>query len=123
VLIAEARIETGRPDRYLTQLCNHVSNISGQAGSPGHERGQHAGAGGQRPAAPPHAECSGSRGTITFATCTITLLARPGVLALHAEAGDEQSLQQAQDRVTGLLERIGRRDQLTVCWQRTDMPA
>jgi hypothetical protein len=47
----------------------------------------------------------------------------PDMLTLRAEATDEESLQRIQDLVAGRLERIGRRDRLTVIWQRTEAPA
>jgi hypothetical protein len=46
-----------------------------------------------------------------------------GVFCGYAEAASEDSLQQAQELVTGLLARIGRRDDLSVTWQRSGTAA
>jgi hypothetical protein len=46
--------------------------------------------------------------------------ALPGTLRLRAEAADEESLRRIQDLITARLEKIGRRDQLTVRWQATE---
>jgi hypothetical protein len=53
----------------------------------------------------------------------ITLTASPTALILRAEAGSEEGLQRAQELVTELLTRIGRRDRLTVTWQRAGAAA
>ena len=45
------------------------------------------------------------------------------MLTLHAEAGSEEGLQRAQELVTGLLARFGRRDRLSATWQRADAAA
>ncbi|MBC6459666.1 DUF2218 domain-containing protein [Actinomadura sp. HBU206391] len=39
-----------------------------------------------------------------------------GVLTLRAEAADEESLRQLEQRVADRLEQVGRRDRLTVTW-------
>jgi hypothetical protein len=46
--------------------------------------------------------------------------AGPGELTLRAEAGDEETLRQIQDLITGHLDRFSRRDPLTVTWQRAE---
>jgi hypothetical protein len=66
---------------------------------------------------------TGSQGTVSFEDAAITLTASPDVLVLRAEAGSEESLQRAQELVTELLTRIGRRDRLTVTWQRAGAAA
>jgi hypothetical protein len=48
--------------------------------------------------------------------------AAPGCLTLRAEAADEESLRRIQEFVTARLEKIGRRDHLTVNWQPADAP-
>lgn len=115
---AEARIQTGRASRYLTQLCGHVQSIYGkrgplrhprQVGMAGHARG--------RPAEPPRVEWTETQGTVSFGDTVITLQAGPHALVVHAEAASEETLQSAQEMVTGLLARIGRRDQLSVAWR------
>jgi len=61
--------------------------------------------------------------TISFGDAAITLHASPRALILRAEAGSDESLQQAQELVAGLLARFGRRDQLSVTWQRAGAAA
>jgi hypothetical protein len=51
-----------------------------------------------------------------------TLQATPDALTLHAEAANEEDLQRIQDLLAARLEKIGRRDHLTVTWQRPDAP-
>jgi hypothetical protein len=100
MLSAEARVETGRSSRYLAQLCRHISKIS-QA----------------RPDMQAHAECSDDRGVISFGwggRCV--LRADPGVLTLHAEAPDEESLRRLRERVADRLQRFGRSEHLRVNW-------
>jgi len=119
-----ARIETGRSGRYLTQLCRHVESIYAKRGShgepPGHAEGRQAQ---DRPAEAPRVVWTEAAGTISFGDVTVTLLADPAALILRAEAGSDESLQRAQDLVTGQLARIGRRDRLTVTWQRAGATA
>jgi hypothetical protein len=101
LLIAEARVETERSSRYLIQLCRHV-NKAARA----------------RPQMQAHVEWSDDRGVISFGWGRCTLRADPGVLALRAEALDEEGLRRLEHRVADRLERFGRGDQLTVIWSR-----
>jgi Uncharacterized protein conserved in bacteria (DUF2218) len=68
--------------------------------------------------APPVATASsaGTEGIIDFGWGRCTLRATAGALTLHAEAGDPRRLQQIQDGISARLQRIGRRDRLTVTW-------
>jgi hypothetical protein len=99
MLIAEARVETERSSRYLVQLCQHVSKVA-----EGHPQMQ------------ARVEWSDDRGVIDFGWGRCTLRAEPGALTLRAEAPDEETLGQVQQRVADRLERFGRRDELTVTW-------
>lgn len=99
MLIAEARVETGRSSRYLVQLCQHV-NKAGRA----------------HPQMDAHVEWSDADGVISLGRGRCILHADIGVLTLRAEAPDEANLRQVERRVADRLERIGRRDQLTVTW-------
>ena len=99
MLIAEARVETERSSRYLVQLCRHVDLVA-QA----------------HPQMQAHVEWSDDRGVISFGWGRCTLRAEPGVLILRAEAPDEESLHQLEQRVADRLEQVGRRDHLTVTW-------
>ena len=117
MLTAEARVQTEHPARYLIQLCQHVSKMGGY---PRHRPRSHDGDGG-----PPeirHAEWSETDGIVTLNLGQWTMHATPGELRLRAEADSEENLQRIEDLVTGRLEKIGRRDHLTVNW-RTEAPA
>ena len=121
---AQARIETEQATRYLTQLCQHVQKIYSTRGPLSHARyARQAGHARGRPAEPPRVACTDTQGTVSFGGAEITLTAEPSALILAAEAGSDASLQRAQDLVTGLLTRIGRRDRLTVAWQRAGAAA
>ena len=120
----QARIETGQATRYLSQLCQHVQKIYSTRGPLSHaRRARQAGHAQGRPAEPPRVACTDTLGTVSFGDAEITLTAGPSALLLRAEAGSEESLQRAQELVTGLLTRIGRRDHLTVTWQRAGAAA
>jgi hypothetical protein len=99
MLIAEATVETERSRRYLVQLCRHVSLVAKT-----------------HPQMQAHVDWSDDRGMISFGSGRCTLRADPGVLTLHAEAADEESLHQLEQRVADRLEQVGRRDRLTVTW-------
>jgi hypothetical protein len=121
---AQARIETERASRYLTQFCQHVQSIYSKRGShfPRRRHGP-AGHAQGRPAEPPRVAWTDTQGTVSFGDVAITLAANPGALLLRAEADSEDSLLRAQELVTGVLTRIGRRDRLSVTWQRAGAAA
>jgi len=121
---AQARIETGRAGRYLTQLCQHVQSIYSTRRPLGHTRRlRRAGHNRGRLAQPPRVEWTDTRGTVSFGDAVITLTAGPSALTLRAEASSEEDLQRAQELVTGLLARFGRRDHLSVTWQQAGAAA
>jgi hypothetical protein len=99
MLIAEANVETERSSRYLVQLCRHV-NLVAQT----------------HPQMQAHVEWSDDRGVISLGAGRCTLRADPGVLTLRAEATDDDSLHQLEQRIADRLEQVGRRDRLTVTW-------
>ena len=111
---AEARIPTGQPSRYLIQLCRHASSIN-------HKTLRHAGRALVRPEIQ-QAGWSGTHGTLTLGWGRCTMQAGPGTLTVRAEATDNESLQQIQDLISRNLERFGRREHLTVNWQRPETP-
>jgi hypothetical protein len=127
-----AHVPTSRAGRYLAQLCSHGRLMSrlarhrppghgqaqGQGQGQGHGDGDGDGDGHGNDGAPPAATASsaGTEGTIDFGWGRCTLRATAGTLTLYAEAGDPQRLQQIQDGISARLQRIGRRDQLTVTW-------
>src|SRR5579859_6614680 len=118
--IAEARIETDRPSRYLVQLCRHAAAMGGAAGhgSRVHLRGMLA-----RREVQVRAECSDAEGTLTFTPWgRCTLAADENTLTLRIDAVDDESLRRIQDVVTADLGRFGRRDRLTVTWRQPEAP-
>ncbi|MFJ5304217.1 DUF2218 domain-containing protein [Streptomyces sp. NPDC088350] len=112
---SEARISTDRASRYLTQLCRH----SDQMGRRPHYRPRAQG-GGDAPPKVEHTEWSDTHGVIRFARGQCTMQATQNTLTLRAEATDEDNLRQIQAGIAGRLETMGRRDQLTVTWQRPE---
>jgi hypothetical protein len=115
MLTNEARIQTEDPSRYLVQLCRHADSIR-------HKLLQlHPGKPQERPEVK-HVEWSDTAGTLTLNWGRCIMQAGPDTLTVRAEATNEQELQQIQDLVTRNLERFGRRDRLTVNWQRPQAP-
>ena len=99
MLIAEATVDTDRAGRYLVQLCQHVDAVAQR-----------------NPQMQARVEWSGELGLIDFGGARCVLRAEPGVLWLRAEAEEEDSLHQIEQRVAERLEQVGRRDRLTVRW-------
>jgi hypothetical protein len=119
-LTAEAVVQTGNPVRYIARLCRHASQMSmhaTQAG--GHLRHQPRGQrGGDEPPEVRRAEWSDTEGTVVLNWGRWTLQAAGRTLTVRAEAADEQNLQRIQDLLTARLTSFGRREHLTVNWQR-----
>jgi hypothetical protein len=109
---SHAHVRTDRAGRYLAQLCNHGSQL---ARIPVDRHRAH-GDGGPPPAVQ-RADCSETDGLIDFGWGRCTLRATDDALILTAEADDMQKLHQIQDGVARRLERIGRRDRLTLSWR------
>jgi hypothetical protein len=115
MLTAEADIQTEHAARYLARLCGHA----GKMGTAGHRRGH------RRPSHAPsdtppevrRVECSETEGTVSLNWGQWTMRALPGLLAVRAEAADEENLQRIQDLLTARLQKFGRREHLTVNWQ------
>ena len=107
---AEARIRADRASRYLTQLCRHTARLG--AGAHGHRHGE-----GTAMAMPRRAECSDTDGLIEFDRGRCTLRATSKELVLLAEADDQKDLRLMQDALAARLQRIGRRDQLSLTWR------
>jgi hypothetical protein len=111
VYSSQATVTTDRASRYLTQLGRHTGQMNRLA----FHRTMRHGHGG----APPevgHSEWSDTDAVITFGHGRCTLHATDDTLTLHAEADDLEQLRRIQDGITRRLERISRRDQLTVSW-------
>jgi hypothetical protein len=115
MLTAEADIRTEHAARYLARLCGHAGKMGTAGRRLGHRRPSHA----YGDVAPEvrHVECSGTEGTVSLNWGQWTMRALPGLLAVRAEAADEESLRQIQDLLTARLENFGRREHLTVDWQ------
>jgi hypothetical protein len=119
MLIAEARVETDRPRRYLTQLCQHLSN-----------QGRHLTGGGRhlrhRPggdvdrqrslAQQAQVEWSDTEGSVTFPGARCTMRASGDALLLRAEAADGAALEFIENLIGSHLGRFSRRGPLTVTW-------
>jgi hypothetical protein len=115
---SHAQVPTTRARRYLTQLCRHGRRM----GQPGlrHAHGRGHDDGGEPPVPRPAGGTgtdSGADGMIDFGWGRCTLRATSDALTLRAEAGDQDQLQRIQDGIAARLERIGRRDRLTVTWE------
>jgi|SRR6266700_852389 len=111
---ADAQIPTERASRYLTQLCRHLGQMSRMR----HQLPTRPG--GRRPPTVDQTDWSDTAGTIHFSQGTCTLSATSDTLTVRIDADDEDTLQRLQDGVARRLETIGRRDHLTVRWQRSD---
>lgn len=110
---AEADIPTEHAASYLIRLCDHIGKL-GQAGLP-HRRAAHGRGGG-----PPeirHVERGETEAAVTLNWGRWVMHARPGLLAVRAEAADEENLRRIQDLLTTRLENFGRREHLTVAWR------
>jgi len=114
MLTAEADIRTEHAARYLARLCGHAGQMGIGCGL-GHRRPSHA----PGDVAPEvrRVECSGTEGTVSLNWGQWTMRARPGLLAVRAEAADQESLRRIQDLLTTRLQTFGRREHLTVDWQ------
>ena len=115
MLTAEADIRTEHAARYLARLCDHAGKWHPWP-PPGHRRPFDA----HGDVAPEvrRVECSGTEGTVSLDWGQWTMRALPGLLAVRAEAADEESLRRIQDLLTARLQKFGRREHLTVIWQR-----
>ena len=118
MLAAEARVQTEHPGRYLTQLCRHAQQVHHIRHRPLDHSGD-----GQPPPKVQRVECSETSGMISFGWGTCTMQATPGTLTLRAEAADEESLMRVQGIIARDIERFGKRNQLTVSWQRAPAPS
>ena len=106
---AQTRIPTERASRYLTQLCQHLNQISGR---PRHRGPSHT----DRPPQLRRVEYDDSHGLIEFASGTCTLRATSNELTIDLAAADANDLQQLEQLLFARLETIGRRDNLLVTW-------
>jgi hypothetical protein len=122
MLTAEARVETDRPGRYLTQLCQHLSNRGRHLGTgkgrlSRHRPGSHQGDQ-PRPvtAEQVQVEWTETAGTVTFPGGQCTMRASGDALLLRAEAADGAALEFIENLIGSHLGRFSRREPLTVTW-------
>lgn len=120
MLSAEAHVETERASRYLIQLCRHARQM-GQHRP--HRPRTHDGTGTQTPPEVRYVEWSDTYGLVSLNMGQWTMQATPDTLTLHAEATTEEDLQRIQDLLARRLKTIGRRDHLTVNWERLEPAA
>lgn len=113
----EAHIPTERASRYLVQFCRHLSQMNRMRHQP---PTRHAAAG--MPPTVRDVDYSDACGVIRFDEGRFTLQATSDTLSLRIVADDEDTLQRLQNGITARLEKIGRRDQLTVTWQWRQTP-
>jgi hypothetical protein len=122
MLTAEARVETDRAGRYLTQICQHLSNRGRHLGTgkglrlrhrPGGHQGGH-----PRPvtAGQVQVEWTETEGTVRFPGGHCTMRASGDALLLRAEAADSAALEFIENLIGSHLERFSRREPLTVTW-------
>jgi hypothetical protein len=117
MLTAEANIRTEHAARYLARLCGHAGKMGTVGHRPGHRRPSHAA--GEAPPEVRRVECSGTEGTVALSWGQWTMRVLPGLLAVRAEAPDDENLRRIQDLLTARLQKFGRREHLTVNWQDT----
>jgi hypothetical protein len=118
MLTAEADVQTEHADKYLARLCGHAGKMGAAGPRLGHRPRAHA-----RGGVPPevrHVECSETEGAVSLNWGRWTMRASPGLLAVRAEAADEESLRRIQDLLAARLEKFGRRERLTVTWRRSE---
>jgi hypothetical protein len=125
MMIAEARVETDRPARYLAQLCQHLGNKGRHLGAGKGRRLRHRPGGRQADHSRPvqaeqvHVEWSETDGTVTFPGGLCAMQANDNALMLRAEAADAASLEFIENLIASHLGRFSRREPLTVTWQQT----
>ena len=88
-----AEVPTAKPVPYTRQLCKHFGHNTDAA-------------------------CDEDSGHIQFEFGRCELLARDGVLELVVSAADEEAPERMERVIGSHLERFGKRDELSVDWQR-----
>lgn len=111
--IAEVRIDTDRPSRYLVQFCKHVAAMgSGR----GHQLRTHGDRASETGRVTIRAEWSDTWGTVTFDPWgTYHLQARDTVLLVRVQAPSHDSLARIEEIVTADLGRFSRQE-LSISW-------
>jgi uncharacterized protein len=93
MLVSEARVSTPMSVRYMTQLCKHFEHKLPVSYDKEH-------------------------GRIEFESGVCSISAAPDLLALRAEASDEERLGRVENVVVRHLERFAFRDQPEIRWTR-----
>ena len=117
MLTAEADVRTQHAAQYLARLCDHMGKMGGAAHRLGHRPRSHDRGGGVPPQVR-QVERSPTQATVTLNWGQWTMRALPSLLAVRAEAADEESLRRIQDLLTARLQKFGRRERLSVTWRR-----
>jgi hypothetical protein len=112
---AEADIPTDHAASYLARLCGHAAKMGQSGHRPRHRRADRGR--GDGPPEVRRVERGETEATVTLDRGQWTMRARPGLLAVRAEAADEEDLRRIQDLLTTRLENFGRREHLTVTWR------
>ena len=120
MLASEARVQTDRSSRYLVQLCRHVDQLGQHLG---HRPRTHDGADAHEPPTVLNVEWSDTDGIVNLSWGRWTMHAAPEALTLRVEADDPESLRRIEHLVAPRLQKIGRRDKLTLSWQPADVDA
>ena len=122
MMIAEARVETDRPARYLAQLCQHLGNQGRHLGTGEGRQPRHRPGGRQSDHSRPvtaeqvQVEWTETEGTVTFPGGRCTMRASGDALLLRAEAADGAALEFIENLIGSHLGRFSRREPLTVTW-------
>jgi hypothetical protein len=118
---SEAKIETPRAARYLSQFGKHATAM---VGAGGHTMRTPGGDPVDRGEVRLHVASGADQVVVTFDPWgTATLRAQDGTLALRAEAADPLDLRRIREILSRDFERFGRRDQLILTWTSTDPAA
>lgn len=117
--LAQVHVATERPSRYLVQLCRHISQMGRQSG---HRPPSLHGGGKHIPPEVLHVEWSDTHGAVRLNWGQLTVQTAADGLTLRVEADNDEDLRRIQDLLAGRLEKIGRRDHLTVSWQQSEEP-
>jgi hypothetical protein len=113
--LAEARIPTTRGARYLTQLCDHLAEMS----HGGHSAHVHHDGDGGLPLVR-QIERTDRRAEIEFDRGRCVLTASADALKVQVQAENPDSIARGQELIGRRIETIGRRDHLNVTWQPLD---
>jgi hypothetical protein len=109
---SEARIHTDRASRYLVQICEHLNHLRHLP------HADHGAAAHDRPTLTAPVTWTQSHGVATFDCGTVTFTADADTLELRAAFDSDAHLSRLETLLADRIETIGRRDQLTLIWQR-----